>query len=500
MALRFYNTLTAQVEDFQALEDRLVRIYTCGPTVYAFAHIGNFRTFVFQDLLRRWLRYRGYHLRHVMNLTDVDDKIIREANAAGLSLRDFTATYIDAFETDRDLLNLERPEIVVRATDHITEMIALIERLDENGFVYQSEGSLYFRVERFPDYGKLSHTDFQGNRAGARVDADEYDKADARDFALWKAAKQDEPCWQSRYGPGRPGWHIECSVMAMKYLGETFDIHSGGVDLIFPHHENEIAQSEAATSKLFVKTWLHAEHLLVNGEKMSKSLGNFYTLRDLIGKGYKPSAIRYLLASVPYRRQLNFTFDGLQQAQHSIERLRNFRFRLQKETFPEGSSQFLQEKAKDALAAFEAALDDNLNTAESLAAVFELVREANTAMDRGEFHSGDCQAFLNMLEAWDSVFAVLDDNDYLKLRRYGFIQEESAVRAEPLAHGGGENGDQAAAMIKGLGEEEIEKRIAARNDARRTRDFDQADRIRRELEEAGIILEDTKVGTRWKRK
>ncbi|HKS96423.1 MAG TPA: cysteine--tRNA ligase, partial [Terriglobia bacterium] len=277
MALRFYNTLTAQVEDFHTLVPNQVRMYTCGPTVYDFAHIGNFRTFVFQDVLRRHLKYRGYQVIQVMNLTDVDDKTIRDARAAGLELRDFTARYIEAFEVDRKLLNLETPEYMVRATDHIADMIQVIQTLTEKGYTYQSEGSTYFHVEKFKDYGKLSKIDLSGIRAGARVDTDEYDKDNARDFVLWKAAKEGEPAWDSPFGRGRPGWHIECSVMAMKYLGPSFDIHSAGVDLVFPHHENEIAQSEAATGKTFAHTWLHAEHLMVNGEKMSKSQGNFFT-------------------------------------------------------------------------------------------------------------------------------------------------------------------------------------------------------------------------------
>src|SRR5690242_10125696 len=378
MALRFYNTLAGKVEEFQPLEDKKVRIYTCGPTVYGYAHIGNYRTFVFQDILRRFLKYQGYEVLQVTNLTDVDDKTIRNAKAAGLSLRDYTNRFIEAFDVDRKLLNLEKPEIVVRATDYIGDMVKLVQTLEKKGYAYKSQGSYYFRVEKFPDYGKLSRIDLSGMRAGARVDADEYDKANVRDFVLWKAAKEGEPSWDTPLGPGRPGWHIECSVMSMKYLGETFDIHSGGGDLAFPHHENEIAQSEAATGKPFVRYWLHSEHLIVNGEKMSKSLGNYYTLRNLIEKGFKPSAVRYLLASVPFRRQFNFTFDGLHQAQHSIDRIRNFRFRLDKEQFPAGASADHAARAKAAIEAFDEALDDNLNTAEALAAIFDLVRDTNT--------------------------------------------------------------------------------------------------------------------------
>jgi cysteinyl-tRNA synthetase len=488
MALRFHNTLSGQVEDFVPLEGNKVRMYTCGLTVYDYGHIGNYRTFVFQDILRRYLKYRGYEVLQVMNLTDVDDNTIRGAQATGIPLRDYTQKYIQAFEVDRQFLNLETPEIVVRATDHIEDMVKLIQALEAKGYAYGSDGSVYFSVRSFPEYGKLAQVDLSGIRPGARVDSDKYDKTDARDFALWKAAKQGEPFWETSLGPGRPGWHIECSAMAMKYLGETFDIHSGGVDLTFPHHENEIAQSEAATGKPFVRYWLHAEHLIVNGEKMSKSLGNFYTLRDLITQGHRPSAIRYLLASVPYRKQLNFTFDGLHQAQHSIERLRNFRYRLSAEKFPAGSNPELQARAQAARQAFEDALDDNLNTAEALAAVFDLVRDANTAMDRGDFREDDRPVFIDVLERWDRIFAVLDDTDGEKLRQLGFAETRDA---SPAA---------GALLGEEPSDEEIEQRIAEREVARRRGDFARADKIRADLSSAGVILEDRKAGTRWKRK
>ncbi len=505
MALRFYNTLAAQVEDFHPLSAHEVRVYTCGPTVYDYAHIGNFRTFVFQDILRRHLKYRGYRVEQVMNLTDVDDKTIRNSRAAGLSLREFTAKYIREFEMDRDLLDLEAPEFLVRATDHIDDMIRLIQTLASKGYSYESEGSVYFRVDKFKDYGKLSRIDLSGIRAGARVDSDEYDKDNARDFVLWKAAKKDEPSWPSPFGPGRPGWHLECSVMAMKYLGETLDIHSAGVDLVFPHHENEIAQSEAATGKPFARYWLHAEHLLVNGEKMSKSLGNFYTLRDLIAKGYKPSAIRYLLASVHFRKHLNFTLDGLHQAQVSLDRLRNFRYRLTKEEFPAGQTPRFQERAAAARSAFEAALDDDLNTAEALGAIFELVRDINSAMDRGEFRDGDRAAMLDTLDRWDRIFSVIEDDDFAKLRQFEILQSaeigrETGEAAKQASQGENRQEPTAGVLAGLLDDEEVERRIADRETARRRRDFGESDRIRAELLEAGIIIEDTKVGTRWKRK
>src|SRR5580700_11321187 len=346
--IRLHNTLTNRLELLEPIHPGEVRIYTCGPTVYAFAHIGNFRTFIFQDVLRRFLLSRGYRVMQVMNVTDVDDRIIQNATAAGMSIREYTEKYIQAFLQDTEALDIQSPEELVRATDHIEDMVTLIERLQQKGLTYTSDGSIYFRISNFPQYGKLSKIDLSGIKAGARVDVDQYEKDDARDFALWKAPKPGEHFWETRIGPGRPGWHIECSAMAMNYLGDTIDIHSGGVDLAFPHHENEIAQSEGATGHAFVKIWLHAEHLIIDGQKMSKSLGNFYTLRDLFARGQKPSTIRFLLLSVPYRRQLNFTEEGLTQAQNSIERLRNFVTRLKTEQFPAGSSPEIEKRVEKA--------------------------------------------------------------------------------------------------------------------------------------------------------
>lgn len=509
MALRLYNTLSGRVEEFAPLADNQVRIYTCGPTVYNYGHIGNYRTFVFQDVLRRHLKYRGYHVLQVMNLTDVDDKTIRNAREAGLHLRDYTARFIEAFKVDRKLLNMDDVEFLVRATDHIREMVELVQTLERKGYAYQSEGSIYFKVDAFPGYGKLSHINLAGNRAGARVDADEYEKADVRDFVLWKAAKEDEDSWDTPIGRGRPGWHLECSVMAMKYLGATLDIHSGGTDLIFPHHENEIAQSEAATGQPFARFWVHGEHLIVNGQKMSKSLGNFYTLRDLIERRYKPTAVRYLLMAVPYRKPLNFTLDGLKQAEQSLDRLRNFRDRLTAESFAAGSNPDLAARAVAARTGFEEALDDDLNTAAALGAIFDLVREGNTAMDRGEFREGERGACLDVLERWDRVFAVLDDEDYAKLRQYGFIQTGAQTAAATSAGGAtATESAQAAAgtgyaapvLVETLTEAEIEERLSARERARRSGKYAEADQIRNELLKAGIVIEDSKNGTRWKRK
>jgi len=476
--LRLHNTLSGKTEPFVPLRAGEVKMYTCGPTVYDYAHIGNFRTFVFQDILRRYLKQRGLKLTHAMNLTDVDDRIIANAAAAGVGIREYTEKYAQAFFADCKALSVEAPEHWIRATDHIPDMVKLIERLQKKTFTYDSEGSIYYRIAKFPEYGKLSKIDLTGIQAGARVDNDRYEKESARDFALWKAPKPGEHFWETEIGPGRPGWHIECSAMAMKYLGETLDIHTGGIDLAFPHHENEIAQSEGATGKPFARYWLHAEHLLVEGEKMSKSLGNFFTMRDLYGKGYKPSALRYALASVPYRRQLNFTFDGLQQATSSVERIRNFADRLKQGKFPAGSPGGMKERAAKALDDFDAGLADDLNTAVALAAAFDFVREANIAMDGGQFGQDDVAAAQQFLAAFEQVFAVVEDNDAEKLKELGF------------AGGPG-----------GLSDAEIEAKIAERQAARQRRDFTKSDEIRKELAERGIILEDSKDGSvRWKRK
>jgi cysteinyl-tRNA synthetase len=466
MALRFYNTLSQQVEVFTPASQNTVRMYTCGPTVYDFAHIGNFRTFTFVDLLRKCLRANGFQLNHVMNITDVDDKIIRNAVAAHQSLDAYTKIYTEAFLEDCAALRLERPERLAPATEHIADMVAAIQQLGAGEHTYSTEGSTYFKIASFPSYGKLSHNDFSGNLAGARVDVDEYEKADARDFALWKTPKEGEPHWDTAIGPGRPGWHIECSVMAIKYLGATLDIHAGGVDLIFPHHENEIAQSESLTGKPFSRFWLHAEFLMVEGQKMSKSLGNYYTLRDLVGKGHAPECIRYLLASVPYRKSLNFTLDGLKSAAIAIDRLRNFKLRLETDRFAEGVDEQLLARVAQASEAFTESLNDDLNTAEALAAVFEYVRDANSAMDTGGFRAGNVRAALEFFGLFDSIFQVL----------------------EPSAKTGG------------LSDGEIEALVGERTAAKKARDFALSDRIRDRLLEQGIILEDTKSGVRWKRK
>ncbi len=476
--IRLHNTLSGKTEPFVPQTPGEVKMYTCGPTVYDYAHIGNFRTFIFQDILRRFLKFRGFKMNHVMNLTDVDDRIIANAAAAKVGIREYTEKYAQAFFDDCKTLNVQAPEHWIRATDHIPEMVQLIERLQKKSFTYDSEGSIYYRITKFPQYGKLSKIDLTGIQAGARVDNDRYEKESARDFALWKAPKAGEHFWETEIGAGRPGWHIECSAMAMKYLGETLDIHTGGIDLAFPHHENEIAQSEGATGKTFSRYWLHAEHLLVEGEKMSKSLGNFYTLRDLFGKGHKPSSLRFALCSVPYRRQLNFTFDGLQQAASSVERLRTFSDRLKQSKFPEGSNSAMADRIAKAANDFDAGLSDDLNTAVALAAMYDFVREANIAMDKGEFKQAEVAVAQDFLAQFDHVFAVIQDDDAAKLKALGFGPAEG-----------------------GLSDSDIEKMIAERNAARARRDFATSDRVRKELADRGIILEDSKDGSvRWKRK
>src|SRR5579863_4487016 len=471
MSLRLYNTMSSRIEEFRPLRDAEVRMYACGPTVYDYGHIGNFRTFVAVDLLRRYLRQSGYAIRHVMNITDVDDKIIRNSTRDGVSVQHYTAKYEKVFLEDSAMINIEPPRFV-RATENIAAMAAFVAKLVEKGLAYRTDdGSYYFRIAKFPAYGKLSKKDFKGMLDGARVDVDEYDKDSARDFALWKAPKPGEASWDTAIGPGRPGWHLECSVMSMQELGETFDLHAGGEDLIFPHHENEIAQSESLTGKPFARFWFHARFLLVEGEKMSKSLGNFFTLRDLVLKGHKPSSIRYLLASVPYRNQLNFTFDGLKQAAVSVERLRNFRLRLSSGSFPAGTSPAMQALAKETIERTRAALEDDLNTAQAQGAIFDMVRQANAAFDAGEIKQGDVAPLLETLTRFDEIFAVLDDDDIPKMKRMldwalaeGRDWDVSAELREAVRSGQ-------------LSDAAVEEKISAMKAARAGRDFKASDAI-----------------------
>jgi cysteinyl-tRNA synthetase len=497
MTFRLFNTLTGQLDELTPSDGVALRMYACGPTVYDYGHIGNFRTFLQIDILRRALQLTGMSLRHVMNITDVDDKIIRNAAERGMAIGDYTAQYVAAFFEDLDALRVERPEVIAHATEHIPRMVSLVQQLAASGAAYQTDdGSWYFRLSAFPAYGKLSKKDLSGMEDGARVDVDEYEKDSARDFALWKAAKPGETSWDTAIGRGRPGWHIECSAMAMEYLGDSFDLHAGGEDLMFPHHENEIAQSESVTHKTFARHWMHVRFLLVDGRKMSKSDGNFYTLRDLLLKGYKASAIRLALVSVPYRHQLNFTFDGLIEATNAIERLRTFHQRLTSATpMPKKSSSDgctpLSQAAEKAQADYLAALANDLNTAEARAPIFDLIRTANTAIDRGELCEGDREAILKTLSAFDAVFDVIEDRD-----------------AEPTAHAlawakeSGRMADVAPELLASasIDDAEVSALVAERDVAKKRRDFARADQIRKQLAEKGIVIEDSKEGTRWKRK
>jgi cysteinyl-tRNA synthetase len=465
--LRFRNTLSGKIEEFHPLREGEVRFYYCGPTVWDYGHLGNFRSAVAADILRRYLKFKGFKVTHVMNITDVEDRIIAKSQEAALTIDDYTEKYITALWEDFDALGCERPDIVPRATRHIPEMVSLIERLLETGHAYRSDGSIYYRIASFPEYGKLSKINFAGNIAGAsdRIDTDRYEKEDARDFALWKEpATATEPAWDAPIGRGRPGWHIECSAMSMKYLGETFDIHAGGIDLVFPHHENEIAQSEGATGKEFVRYWIHFEHLKVEGETMSKSKGNYYTFRDVAAKGYSPAAVRYFLLSVPYNKQINFTFDALAGAEKTVAGLRDFRARLSEAKTNAGMNEVLHGITSQAAMEFEAGMDDDFNTSVALAVIHNLTRDVNTAITRKQLQEDNKSELLDLLRRFDSVLNIF--------------------------------GDERREML----DTEIQNLIDERQEARRRRDFSRGDQIRDELAALGIILEDTKDGVRWKRK
>jgi cysteinyl-tRNA synthetase len=461
--LRLYNTLTRLKEEFQPIHPGEVRLYTCGPTVYDHAHIGNFRAFVFEDILRRYLLYKGYRVIQVMNLTDVDDKTIRGARQAKTSLADYVKFYAQAFFEDLHTLNIQPAEHYPAATEHIPDMVALINRLLERGIAYQAGGSVYFKVDAFPGYGKLSHLEDRQLQAGAsgRVDADEYEKEDVRDFALWKGWTEadGDVYWETELGKGRPGWHIECSAMAMKYLGNPIDIHAGGIDLVFPHHENEIAQSEAATGQPFVRRWLHCQHLLVNNQKMSKSLGNFYTLRDLLGQGQKAMAIRYSLLSTHYRQAQNFTLEGLAAAEAAVQRLQDFMANLQT---AEGAGTPVDGLISNATRQFEEGMDDDLNISLGLAAVFEFVRDVNRLLADGRLSRENAQAVMAAMRQFDRVLGLLDEVD-------------APVDAA------------------------VERLLQEREQARKRRDFATADRLRAQIEDLGYVVEDTPRGPRLKR-
>ena len=470
--MRLYNTLTRQEEEFSPAEDGAVRMYTCGLTVYNRGHIGNFRTFVCVDVLRRTLKYVcGYPMRQVMNFTDVDDRTIAGSRKAGVPLREYTETFIGAFHEDARTLGLEPAEEMPRATDeaNLRAMTDLVAALERAGHTYRSDGSIYFRIGRFDRYGALARLDHAGIRPGARVETDSYTKEDARDFVLWKAAAPGEPTWDLGLGPGRPGWHLECSAMALRLLGNPpIDIHTGGVDLVFPHHENEIAQSEGATGRPFSRFWFHVEHLQIDEQKMSKSLGNVFNVPDVLERGYRASALRYLLLSTHYRKQLKFSWDTLSQAEESVRRLADFLARLETVTGP-GSHPEVLEAIASARAGFESALKQDLNTAAALAAVFDLVRLLNGAIDEGRIGRDDAGAARAAFDDFDRVFGVM------ALRR----DEDARPPVDPA---------------------EIERLIAERQAARQRRAFAEADRIRDDLAARGIILEDSPSGTRWKRR
>ena len=464
--MRIYNTLTRKIETLEPLEPDHLRLYTCGPTVYDFAHIGNFRAYVWEDLLRRSLKFLGYKVSQVMNITDVEDKIIARSIAENRTLEEVTLPFIQAFFEDLDALNIERAEHYPRATEHIAEMIEIARKLQAGGLTYASQGSLYFRIEAFPGYGRLSNLENRQTRSGARVDSDEYDKEDARDFVLWKGHKPGEPSWDSPFGPGRPGWHLECSAMSMKYLGQCFDLHTGGVDNIFPHHENEIAQSEGCTGASFVRYWMHVAHLLVDGEKMSKSKGNFYTLRNILERGHDPRALRFLLLSTHYRSPLNFTFAALAQATSEVHRLDDLNDRLDRAPAAEvceGSDDTFDGKVDRAVEEFGAALADDLNISGANAALFRLVRDAHVALDRGGIPQSSRKRLRAALSRIDGVLGVME-------------RPESEI------------------------DDEIDDLIGQRNAARKAGDYAEADRIRDDLAGRGILLEDTAQGTVWKRR
>jgi cysteinyl-tRNA synthetase len=501
VTLRLYNTMSRSLEEFRPVRPGKVGLYTCGPTVYDRVHIGNLRTFVWEDVMCRVFRALSYETTQVMNLTDIDDKTIRGAMAAGLPLREFTDRHIATFFEDLGTLRVVPAALYPRATDHIPEMVALVKKLAVRGHTYESDGSVWFRIGTFPGYGKLSRIDLSAVKRGARVADDEYDKEDVRDFAVWKVAKEGEPesaTWTTELGRGRPGWHLECSAMSMKYLGETFDIHTGAVDNIFPHHENEIAQSEGATGKPFVNFWLHAEHLLVDGEKMAKSKGNFYTLPDLLERGFSPRAIRYLLISVPYRMKLNFTFDSLKAAASAVERLDSLDLRLAERERAEENEKMkissngeeaggegLARRVADARAAVFSCLEDDLNTAGALGVLFSFVKATNVDLEAGHLSAAAAAAARGLLrDIAGDILGVMPGT-----------AASAARAADPSSPS-----KKSSSESPEVDETWIDARIIARKEAKKVRDFKAADAIRDELMGKGIVLEDTPHGVRWKRK
>ncbi|HLC62160.1 MAG TPA: cysteine--tRNA ligase [Candidatus Nanoarchaeia archaeon] len=464
MALKLYNTLTRKKELIKPMKDKEIKFYSCGPTVYNYAHIGNFRAYMCSDVLKRYLKYSSYKVSHIMNITDVDDKTIKGANSEGISLKEYTARYEKAFFENLESLNIDKADKFTRATDNIDEMVKIIKKLLDKKIAYKSEdGSIYYDISKFKGYGKLSHTKVEDLKEGARVKQDSYEKGEAKDFALWKAYDREDGnvFWETEIGKGRPGWHIECSAMSMKYLGGHFDIHAGGIDLVFPHHENEIAQSEAFSGKKFVNYWFHNEHLLLNGKKMSKSLGNFFTLRDLLNKGYNPIAIRYLLLSANYRVQLNFTEEAVKSSENAVQRLNDFMVKL-KEIKNNNENKNIKKLIDKTKKSFDKSMDDDLNISGALAVVFDFVKEINTLMMENKIGKNNSTEIINLMNDFDSVLGVLQEKE------------------GKLSH-------------------ELKKLIDEREKARKEKDFAKADKLRNELKEKGIILEDTKEGVRWKK-
>jgi len=487
--INFFNTLTGKKEAFVPINPGEVRLYTCGPTVYDFAHVGNFRAYIFEDLLKRFLQFMGYKVVHIMNITDIDDKTIRGANAQGVDLNTYTQKYIDAFFKDIDTLNILRADTYPRATEHIPEMVAIVKQLIKKGYAYKKDGSYYFSIAKFPAYGRLSKISLEELQPGQRVDADEYEKESVHDFALWKAKKEGEPFWETEIGPGRPGWHIECSAMSSKYLGETFDIHCGGVDNIFPHHENEIAQSEAGSGKKFVNYWLHCHHLIRDGEKMSKSRGNTIAIPDILRIKNNPAALRLLLLSTHYRKTLNLTFEALDQAETALNRINEFGGKVKYYSYPEGETPQVARILAEADQRFRAGLSDDLNISKAMTALFNLIKKVDVAIARADFKSQDAQKVDQFMRSINTVLGVITpiksetvEVDTLKLRPN--LNPPRVIVAD----------ETELPKITAQQKDKIELRQKARSD----KDFALADAIRRKLLEEGILLEDTKDGVRWK--
>ncbi|NIO22744.1 MAG: cysteine--tRNA ligase [Candidatus Aenigmarchaeota archaeon] len=509
MVLKFHNTLTRKKDEFKPLKRDFVRIYSCGPTVYDYPHVGNLRAFVFYDLLRRYLKYRGFKVKQVMNITDVDDKTIRNSRKEGLTLKNFTQKYVDIFFDELKEMNVEKFEIYPKATEHIREMVDLVKVLLKKGFAYKGrDGSIYYKISKFKKYGKLSKLDVSKLKAGARVSQDEYTKEEARDFSLWKAWNPDDGnvFWETDIGKGRPGWHIECSVMSTKYLGPTLDIHTGGVDLIFPHHENEIAQSEAPTGKPFVRFWLHNEHVMVEGKKMSKSLGNYLTLKDLIERGHDPLAVRYALLSTHYRSKLNITDKALWSAKQSVEKIRNF-VDLLKEVKGKKDNRKVKELIRKVQKSFGEAMDDDLDIGRGLAKIFDFIREVNRLMDKKQIGKRNAQDCLKTIRKFDRVLGILKIEREVPPETLGKLFTMLVDLHETLRSKDRKFSGELERMLKRMKGKEIDPEhfgelidvvVRVREDLREKRMFDVSDKIRSDLKDMGIILEDKEKGVRWR--